>query len=190
MIFNVLGESISKSVSTSRRIALQLREQIMAGDFPPGHPLREESLAAQFEISRNTLREALQQLVAEGLVQQIHNKGAIVRNVTEDDVRDIFRIRRALEIAGIEQSRRAQLLQLDALKNSAVGGERAHATQSWKEYSTENVRFHQAIVALLGSPRLDDFFSSVLAQMRLAIAVARNAGQFTEHWLPLMSFIN
>src|SRR5215469_2467515 len=83
-------------VAAALRAAATLRERIFIGDLPPATPLRETSIAAELGISRNTLREALRQLAAEGLIEQQLYKGAVVRTMTVEDVRDVYRVRRAL----------------------------------------------------------------------------------------------
>ncbi len=56
------------------------------------------AVAADPEISRNTLREALRLLATEGLVVQVPNKGAAIRRPSAPQVRDIYRTRRVLEV--------------------------------------------------------------------------------------------
>src|SRR5581483_2969681 len=55
-----------------------LRERILSGHYPPGSPLRQEQLAAEFRISRTPLREALRMLESEGLVSVAPGRGARV----------------------------------------------------------------------------------------------------------------
>ncbi|MGH3966570.1 MAG: GntR family transcriptional regulator, partial [Mycobacterium sp.] len=61
--------------STAELIADRLREAIMRGQLAPGQQLGEASLAAQFAVSRGPLREAMQRLVAEGLLRSERHRG-------------------------------------------------------------------------------------------------------------------
>ena len=64
-------------------VAARLRELIFAGDLSPGAFMDEVQLAAQLEISRTPLREALKVLTAEGLVRHEPRRGCFVAEVTK-----------------------------------------------------------------------------------------------------------
>src|SRR5439155_1032253 len=59
------------AVATAERVATVVRDRIVTGALPPGTPLRETALATELGVSRNTLREGLRLLVAQGLVAQL-----------------------------------------------------------------------------------------------------------------------
>jgi DNA-binding GntR family transcriptional regulator len=165
------------------RVAEALRDRILSGDLSAGSALREESLAAELEVSRNTLREALRQLTAEGLVVHQLYKGATVRTITPEEVRDIYTVRRALELHAIEDSGFAPQARFASLHAAIVAAEQAVAAGEWQVVGTASLRFHQAIVALLGSDRLNGFFQVILAQLRLAFSVAPSQAQFQKPWI-------
>jgi DNA-binding GntR family transcriptional regulator len=79
-------------------VADQLREQILSNAHRAGAQLRQDALAASFGVSRIPVREALIQLEAEGLVQMVPHKGAVVTQLSPDEVNDIFDLRVILEI--------------------------------------------------------------------------------------------
>lgn len=83
--------------SESARAAHTLREQIVFGDRRPGDRLVERDLAAELGMSRLPVREALKDLVAEGLVTPRPRSWAVVREFTPDDVRDLIEVRSAVE---------------------------------------------------------------------------------------------
>jgi DNA-binding GntR family transcriptional regulator len=85
------------------RIAERLRAAILAGDIPPGAPLVETALSERFDVSRGPLREALRQLIEEGLVVTVPYTGTHVAALSVDDVREIYSLRTALEIFAVEQ---------------------------------------------------------------------------------------
>jgi DNA-binding GntR family transcriptional regulator len=84
------------------RIADLLRELILTGELLPGAPIVETSLASQFGVSRGPLREAIRQLVEEGLLTQIPFTGTHVIELTAEAVREIYSLRTALEIFAFE----------------------------------------------------------------------------------------
>lgn len=173
-----------RNLGTSELVTKMLRERIMSGDMIPGQPLREVSLSSEFGVSRNTLREALRQLTADGLVEQKLYKGAVVQTLSRRDVRDIYVVRRVLELQAIEHLQSATKGTLEELRIAASIGQRAYDAGDWKEYSTANLRFHMAIVSMLGSDKINEFFSVTLAQLRLIFTVAKDEGRFALSWPP------
>lgn len=81
-------------------LAESLRDEIISGNIPPGQPLRLEDLAAQFDVSTMPVREALRELEAEGLVKIFPHRGAVVTELTADELEDIYDIRATLEAMG------------------------------------------------------------------------------------------
>jgi DNA-binding GntR family transcriptional regulator len=74
-----------------------LRQAILSGDVAPGQRLVEEELAGAFDVTRASLRAALIDLTAEGLVERVPNRGARVRVVSPDEAVAITECRMALE---------------------------------------------------------------------------------------------
>lgn len=98
----VLEGAISLKTKPSRRdIHAELREQILLLDLPPGSRLREERLAAQFGVSRTPIRQVLDRLEFEGLVEQGDGRGARVSALDPKELRDIWAMRlRIAEMVG------------------------------------------------------------------------------------------
>lgn len=82
----------------------QLRKEVLSGQYAAGDRIKIAEFAAQFKVSAMPVREALRTLEAEGLLQIVPNKGAIVRLVDEDFVRNIYDIRAALEVLLAERA--------------------------------------------------------------------------------------
>ena len=74
-----------------------IREAIVEGRYPPGCRLVEARVAEELELSRTPVREAIRRLDAEGLVVTQRNRGAVVRELTVEDVRDLYELRIRLE---------------------------------------------------------------------------------------------
>lgn len=85
-------------------IAERLRLAILSGELLPGAALVETALAERFEVSRAPLREALRQLIEQGLVTTVPYTGTHVVELTVDDVREIHSMRIALERFAFEQA--------------------------------------------------------------------------------------
>ena len=87
--------NISRTVKSS--LADNLREDILRGELVPGQSIRLEEVAGRFDVSTTPVREALRDLEAEGLVTIFPHRGAIVTQLSPDDLRDIYDIRATLE---------------------------------------------------------------------------------------------
>src|SRR5437879_11446065 len=83
------------ATETVRRI---IREAIVDGRIPPGEQLRESRLVEMLGISRVTVREAVRQLVQEGLVEYRMHYGAFVKAQLLEDRLDVYVAREAIEV--------------------------------------------------------------------------------------------
>jgi len=81
-----------------------LRLAISLGEFAPGFQLRQDELAARFGTSRIPVREALKQLEAQGFVTFLPDRGAIVSDLSIDEVVELLEIRIALECHALRLS--------------------------------------------------------------------------------------
>ncbi|PSK98482.1 GntR family transcriptional regulator [Murinocardiopsis flavida] len=172
----------TEASSATDRVVDVLRTRLLEGVLAPGTALRETPVAAELDVSRNTLREALRLLTSEGLVAQAPNKGAFVRAFTAAEVRDIYRTRRVLEVQAATESAVAGEERFAAMEAAVLAKERAERERLWRAAGTASLRFHQALVAVLGSRRLDDFFRTLLAQLRLAWAASCDEERFQRGW--------
>jgi DNA-binding GntR family transcriptional regulator len=86
-------------IITSQSIADALRVEILRGKLQGGQPLRQDELAAEFQVSKIPVREALVQLKAEGLVNFYPNRGAFVSELSAAEADEIYVMRIALEKA-------------------------------------------------------------------------------------------
>ncbi|GAB4410562.1 MAG: GntR family transcriptional regulator [Anaerolineae bacterium] len=80
-----------------------LRDAIIQGEFKPGQPLVETELAAQLGVSRAPIREALQVLNSEGLLETIPYHGTTVRRLTKRDIEELYSLRSVLESFAIRR---------------------------------------------------------------------------------------
>lgn len=87
---------VSRKTVTSSVVDI-LREKIISHEIRSGQPLRQDALAAQLNVSRIPIREALLQLEAEGLVQFAPHKGAVATQVSAEEVDELFNLRSILE---------------------------------------------------------------------------------------------
>ena len=134
----------------------QLRADILARRLPPAARLVEGRLTARYNVSRGPVREALARLHAEGLVELVANRGAFVRQLTEQDVVDLFEMRAELEtLAAKRAARAAATARKGARDIIRKAANPPSEPGSAAELLAENDRFHGAILALAGNRSLD-----------------------------------
>ena len=164
------------------RIVGELRDRVFAGTLPVGSWLRQETIAAEFAVSRTPVREALRELQARGIVSLLPNRGALVHGPTLEEVREAYVIRAELEglAARLAASRLSapaigRLREAEALferaaarlttRGSALGSGRTTATAAGGEAATApgggggewqraNDLFHEVILAAASNGRL------------------------------------
>lgn len=155
-------------MSTSAdRAARIVREEVVEGRLRSGTRLPEERLAEALGVSRNTLREALSQLVAERILVREPHRGVVVATPDAADVADVYRVRRLLEPAAVLHGTAHDPDRLAAVQAAVAEGREADARGDDDGVATANQHFHRAVVALAGSSRLDAQMDLLLAEMRL-----------------------
>jgi len=174
--------------STAERVAGILRERITDGSLRSGARLSEEAVTEALEISRNTLREAFRLLAHERLLVHRLNRGVFVREISAEDVADIYRARRLLECSAAHSVNRRTLSGaaegLAAAELAVTAAEKAARRGVWSEVATADVRFHQAIASLAGSARLNELMAAVGAELRLVFHTMPDTRGFHEPYLP------
>src|SRR4051812_12547649 len=87
-----------RAVSLVDALASELRSAIFRGELTPGRPVSEASLARRYDVARPSVRAALQTVVADGLLRREPNRSVYVPRLGVDDVRDLFGLRRLVEL--------------------------------------------------------------------------------------------
>ncbi|WP_027598632.1 GntR family transcriptional regulator [Pseudomonas sp. MOIL14HWK12:I2] len=171
------------ALSLGAQLLLEMREDIIGGRLLPGTALVEAELVKAYNASRNTIREALHQLDREGLATYVRHKGVMVRRLGLAEVRDLFTVRRTLELQAILTSRPLREYQSDRMLDALEAAELAQSREDWRALGTHGLHFHQHIVGLLGSPLFDEFFATVAAQIRLLFSLAPDEEHFQRPWI-------
>ncbi|MBA8824196.1 DNA-binding GntR family transcriptional regulator [Saccharopolyspora lacisalsi] len=149
----------------------ELRALILAGTFGPGERLIEERICERFGISRPPLREALRVLQREGLVSSRPRRGYSVISLSDDDVREIYSLRGALERLAAELA--VPVADENALSplEEAIGAMRTAASDGDDSAMlAANVAFHSAFVALADHSRLQQSYELLRSQLQLCMA--------------------
>lgn len=161
---------MSSEPSLTEEIASQLRDQVTGGALTPGQRLSEARLAADLDISRNTLREVFRLLTREGLLRHEPNRGVFVAVPSMASILDIYRVRRLIEVPALAQAWPRH----EGAGRMRAAVERAKNLRDigdWRGIGSANMEFHAAIVSLSDSPRLNAFFAQIIAELRLAFGL-------------------
>ncbi|MCP2245666.1 GntR family transcriptional regulator [Lentzea aerocolonigenes] len=158
-----------RRTTTAQQLADGLAERIMAGAFGPGDRLRESAIAAELGVARNTIREAVRILELTGLVRYEVNRGAVVIAPTPENVEALYTARERLETAAVARTPRPE--QLDAITAAFEELRAAAEAGDLRAIVDRDLAFHQAIVALLDSSRLDEFFAALTKELRFYLTV-------------------
>lgn len=130
-------------------VAERLREKILSGELREGQQLRQDAIAAEFQISRIPVREALSHLAAEGLITLVANRGAVVSALSPEEIMELFETRAVLEcyllrnaIPGMksEDFQRAE----EVLRRYEESLQKDSEVESWGRW---NWSFHSALYA-------------------------------------------
>ena len=134
-----------------QRAGERLRQDILAGNMAPGQRLIEEELAGMLSVTRASLRGALFDLTAEGLVERIPNRGARVRAVTLDEAVAITECRMVLEgLCAAKAAERITGPQAERLRQLGEELERSLADGEPLKYSALNHEVHRLMREISG----------------------------------------
>ena len=145
-------QPIKRQTLTSA-VTESLRKRILSGEFTDGQQLRQEALSNEYGVSRVPVREALRQLEAEGLIQIIDHKGALVSKLSLDDVLELLDIRAVLESELLRASiPRQSPSDLELATQTLAEFEQALLNNDVRHWGELNSRFHMALYRSAGRP--------------------------------------
>jgi DNA-binding GntR family transcriptional regulator len=171
----------------ARTVYQALREAILRREFDVGEPLTEHDLCRRYGVSRTPVREALAKLERDQLVRIVPKKGAFVRSVSPDEIRELYEIREALEalvvrLAGprveeaelVEFERRFQELRA---KGAGV---------AYTEVRGLGEEFHQYLAKRAGNAKLLEMLGAIREQIQSVwtmsiVGCRRGQGVLREH---------
>ncbi|MFI1993653.1 GntR family transcriptional regulator [Actinoplanes sp. NPDC020271] len=170
---------------TSARDAL--REAILTGAYLPGERLVEAQLIERFGAGRFTVRLALQDLAAEGLVEIQRNRGAVVRKISLAETIEITQVRMVLEgLVAARAAERVTTAQAAELDEIGLLMRRAVETGEHRRYSDLNRRLHTLIRTIAGHGTADRLIDTLKAQqarhqVMLALVPGRPQQSLPQH---------
>lgn len=167
----------TSSTDTSARVSLtdRLRQDIIAGRLVPHQRLIEADVADEHDASRGEVRLALNELITEGLVERIPNRGARVRKVSLAEAIEITEVRAAVEsLCAGKAAEKVTDAQTDELREIGAAMQQAVDRGARDEYSSLNRKLHTLII-------------EIADQQTAAQTIARLRGQAIRYHFQLSS---
>ena len=163
----------ANATSTVDVVIHELESDILSLRFAPGAKVTESNLAIRYNVSRNTVREAVAHLLAQGLLTKVANKGVSVRRFTVQDVQEIFHLRALLELEALETIFHIKS-DVSDLYDCVALLEQIDRQQNWDDYVATDILFHSKLVDHAMSPRLSRLYQTILTEVKLCIYQTRN----------------
>ena len=163
--FNDETEISNAPISTS--LLAKLQRDILTGKLKPGQKLTEQELCKEYDVSRTPIREALRQLEADGLVENILNRGSFVIGMSEQDYEDMFEMRKAYEIQAVEWAiERITDEEMDKLEETFEFMEFYTMRNDIEKMLVINSGFHQVIYEASHNRMLQKLLSSYQSYLK------------------------
>jgi DNA-binding GntR family transcriptional regulator len=170
-----------------------LTEKILSGKIRPGERLNESQLSRQLRISRAPIREALQQLLEQGIVVNVTRRGMFVVSLEHEDIQKINSLRLILEAEALRLARRlanpADLQKVARLVEKMENMEPAPTSDSVRI----DIEFHRTIWSLAGNDYLERMLTSLTAPLfahaMLTFLRAEKQRMVLDSHRPLLEFL-
>jgi DNA-binding GntR family transcriptional regulator len=150
----------------------RLRSAILDGELPPGARLSVPDLARRLNVSRSPVREAVLQLVSEGLAVEHLRRGAEVIRVDYKDLREIYAVRAPLEgVAARLCAAHMDAAELTALRGVLDAQGAPAVIRDARRFRELDLRFHQLILQGSHNARLRRSAELLMSEARLAVSL-------------------
>ena len=157
-------------------LTAELRDRILDGRLAAGERLVERELVEGHDVSRVTVRSALERLAAEGLVVMEPHRGARVASLSPAALHDLFELRTALEVEAARLALQRRPAELDAELGAAVDKLTAACRAKrvvWRRVVDAHDGVHRALVDAARSPRISAAHSALAGELRLFVVQLR-----------------
>lgn len=166
-----MGEATANAAQRAHAV---IRAGILSGEFPPGSMLSESTLAVSMSISRTPVRAAMGRLQDEGLVRIYPKRGALVRELTAEEIRESAQVRHAFECSGVQLADPDVRRSLSTrLMENLDGQEKALHRRDYPGFAVLAMRFHRAFVELANNATMLAFYDRL--QDRQYLSIVRNS---------------
>ncbi|MBS3788278.1 GntR family transcriptional regulator [Candidatus Bipolaricaulota bacterium] len=159
---------------TKKNMAIEeLKKAILTGELEPGNPIREEKYSELLDVSRGTLRGALNSLEDQGFIDSFANQGAFVTNLNKTKVQELYDLRKLLETHALQIG-----LENNCYDNLSIK-KMQHAVQKMGDYEEEeeflnvirsDISFHDLLCSEVNHDLLSKLFNTLVTLSKLCMA--------------------
>lgn len=128
-------------------------------------------MAASLGVSRNTMREATRILSLEGLLKRSIHRGVAVSQLSLKDVKEIYHLRRMLEIPAVLAARSNHSDVLPELQKALEGYEQAVREREWMEAVSFDLQFHTLLIRFHHNRRIESFYQKLMGEVRMGMVL-------------------
>ena len=179
-------------IALREQVLAELRRRIVDGEYHEGERLTETRLADDFGVSRNPVREALRVVEAEGFVQILPRRGAVVATLDETAVRDLFSVRQQLEtLAAGLAAERATPEGIATLRRLVEEANAAAKAEDFDLVAELNSAFHRAVIEVSGNRWLHSISAAMYHHVHwvFRVGAAQRAPHSSEEHMRLVEAI-
>lgn len=162
-----------QTVSVVEAVTNNLRDSLFFGEYAPGQEIKDTDISLKYKVARPTARIAVQQLTAEGVLVRSPGHSARVREFDAQQVNDLFRVRRLIELDAVRNIVQREL-PLDEIRAAVERFNMPVDEDTWSNVAQADAAFHTAVVRTADSPRLIEFFGAIVCEMRLLVSHQRD----------------
>jgi DNA-binding GntR family transcriptional regulator len=166
----------SPATTTVAALTTALRDRILDGDIASGTRLIEREIVERYDVARVTVRSALAQLSAQGLIVLEPHRGARVATLDDEALHDLFQLRAALEVEAARIALAERPDDLDAELADAVEA-LARVCRAkrvvWRRVVDAHEEVHRALVGAAHSPRIAAAHRALEGELRLFVVALR-----------------
>lgn len=159
---------ILRTSSLATAIEREVERLILDGSYAPGERINENKLASELGTSRGPIREAIRALEGKGLIVSLRNRGSFIRQLSVQEVREVYEIRSALfGLAGRLLAERVTQDQIRRLTQLVAEMEEASKLRNFQMYYPLNLAFHEFIVDSAGNALLAQQYRMLVKKLHL-----------------------
>ncbi len=158
-----MPQNAPSRMTTSEFVADTLRREILRGDLSPGQALLQDHIAARFDVSQSSVREALRRLEALGLATSIRNRGTFVSKLTIAQVEEMYDVRLAIECLALHKN--FNDISTDALKEAERLLNEVDKDTEISFLGEANKKFHAVFFDVSGETLICDILQNIYGNL-------------------------
>jgi DNA-binding GntR family transcriptional regulator len=151
-----------------------LRQRIINGELAPGEKVTEAKVVGEYGVARPTAKACLERLTAAGLLQRTAHRTAVVPELDQADILDLYFARDSIERSAVQRLAETSTVPPEA-RGAQERIERAVADGVFPDQVEADIAFHTSLVDAVGSKRLSRMHELIMGEVHLTM------GQFQAH---------